>query len=225
MWQLAVAFSFLAPNSLFWVSSPELDVFIPAILLCSKPCSWLGFFLLVLLRLSLQELWHRAFTRELVSRTSSFPGRTVLWDFFPLSLFLKCVSAVPFGTWGTFQHLIVICKTNFGGGYFFLWEKKFGWMSTSRRKLGPSYFGDHLWFCLPRPFLPKLRHIVSEFLKISISTCSRWGIQKHLLILETLAYSIKILAAVKNCSLKMDAAVNLLASLLYKIHVTFRLHL
>lgn len=164
----------------------------------------------------LHENWWAEQARSLVEQFSGL---------FSLSLFLKCVSAVPLGTWGTFHHLIVICKTNFGGGYFFLWEKKFGWMSTSRRKLGPSYFGDHLWFCLPRPFLPKLRHIVSEFLKISISTCPRWGIQKHLLILETLAYSIKILAAVKNCSLKMDAAVNLLASLLYKIHVTFRLHL
>lgn len=57
-------------------------------------------------------------------------------------------------------------------------------------------------------FLPKLRHIiVKEFLKISILRCPRSGIQKHLLILETLACSIQILAAVKKHSFKMDTVL------------------
>lgn len=137
----------------------------------------------------LRENWRAEQARFLVEQFSGL--------FFPLFVSEMCFSSSIWDLRKTFHHLSVICKKNFGGGDFFLWEKKFGWMSTSRRKLGPRYFGDRLWFCLPWPFLPKLRHIVSEFLKISILTCPRWGIQKHLLILETLAYSIEILAAVK----------------------------
>lgn len=66
-------------------------------------------------------------------------------------------------------------------------------MSTSRRKLGPRYLGDHLRFSLSQPFLPTLRYIFREFLKISILPCPRQDIQKHLLSLESLAHSIKFL--------------------------------
>jgi len=60
--------------------------------------------------------------------------------------------------------------------------------------------------------MPKLRDIIKGFLKISILRCPRWGIQKHLFILEILACSIQILATVKKSNFKMVIVLSLLAS-------------
>lgn len=120
----------------------------------------------------------------------------------PLSLSRKSVSEIPFGTWETFHQMSFSCMRNFGAGG--ACEKHF-WLNVYiQKEIEAKIFWGSLVIFFYLSFLPKLSHIVQEFLKISILRCPRWGMQKHLLILETLAYSIQILAAVKKHNFEVD---------------------
>lgn len=138
------------------------------------------------------------------NRTNSFPAPQnqmshLLWDFSPSTLYFWNVfqkfhlePVKPFTKW-------VIVAWKLWWWLILLWNTFLAELSRSK-KLWAMYFGDHLWFCLLL-FMPKLKHFVEDLPKISIL---RLGIQKHRLILETLACSIQILAAAKKHSFKMD---------------------
>lgn len=87
---------------------------------------------------------------------------------------------------------------------FFLWETFLAECQYSEGNWGQDILSITCDFFFYLFFLPKLGHIVQEFLKISISRCPRWGMQKHLFILETFACSIQILAADKRYNFKVD---------------------
>lgn len=139
----------------------------------------------------------KALTRELVRGVqqkmkqnkliscSTEPNVPTSQRFFHLEsvkLFIKWVLFL----WELWWWLVLLWKT-------FLADLQYPW-----RSYGPGILGiicDFIYLF----FLPKLKHLVKELLKIGIL---RWGIQKHLLILETLAYSIKFLQQSKSTVLK-----------------------
>lgn len=148
------------------------------------------------------------------SRTSLFPAlqnkmSQLLWDFFPPLCFWNVFQKShlgpkkPFTKWVlvAWETLVLVCLG------FFLWETFLAECQYLEGNWGQGILRITCHFVYLF-FLPKLRHIiVKEFLKISILRCPRSGIQKHLLILETLACSIQILAAVKKHSFKMDTVL------------------